>query len=82
MQWFNYPDDAKAEPNKYEAKAIIVKPTSTSLTMLIWSSFFKIAISWYTLSRGAAGLAWSPDAVFDPLGGGRPNKKIALIYST
>lgn len=48
------------------------KQTSISLTMLIWSNFFKIAISWYIRSRGAIGFICPLAVVFDPRGGGRP----------
>lgn len=53
-------------------------PTSISLTTFTWSSFFRMAISWYTLSRGSSCLAGPPWAAWDPLGGGRPvaRKKI------
>lgn len=47
-------------------------PTSISLTTFTWSSFFRMAISWYTRSRGSSCLAGPPWAAWDPLGGGRP----------
>lgn len=47
-------------------------PTSISLTTFKWSSFFRMAISWYTRSRGSSCLAGPPWAAWDPLGGGRP----------
>lgn len=47
-------------------------PTSISFTTFTWSSFFRMAISWYTRSRGSSCLAGPPWAAWDPLGGGRP----------
>lgn len=49
--------------------------TSTSLTTLGWSSFLRMAISWWTLSRGP--LAWGgpSGASLAPRGGGRPGQE-------
>lgn len=46
--------------------------TSTSFTTLGWSSFFRMAISWYTRSRGPLGWAEPSVATLVPRGGGRP----------
>lgn len=46
--------------------------TSTSFTTLWWSSFFRMAISLYTFSRGNMALGNMSCSEFDPWGGRRP----------
>lgn len=57
--------------------------TSTSLTTLGWSSFFRMAISLYTFSSGNTALRSGSCCGFDPWGGRRPeNKKLVTTSST
>lgn len=46
--------------------------TSTSFTTLGWSSFLRMAISWYTCSMGPLGWMQPPETGRVPRGGGRP----------
>lgn len=46
--------------------------TSTSFTTLGWSSFLRMAISWYTRSRGPLGWGGPSGAERAPRGGGLP----------
>ena len=48
--------------------------TSTSFTTLGWSSFLRMAISWYTCSMGPLGWMQPPGAGRVPRGGGRPEE--------
>lgn len=56
--------------------------TSTSLTTLGWSSFLRMAISWYTRSRGPLGWGGPSGAERAPRGGGLPVQAEMWIWDS